>query len=1842
MARKNVPAIRLRGVRQNNLKNVDVDLPLGHLTVVTGLSGAGKSSLVFDALHAEGNRRYAETFSSYTRQFLELLDRPKVETIDNIRPSIAIEQGNSVKTSRSTVGTMTELTDYFKVWFSHVAALHDPETGEVITLDTPQSIWRKARTILRDKTVLMTFNVQRAGKLDWTTILSSLSGQGYTRAILENTVARLDELQTGELPANAVLQIVQDRITLGSSSRARFIEAATAALHFGKGTLSLHDAAGRRLQTFSEGLHRPGSQRRFQPASPNLFSFNSPIGACPSCRGFGRVIEIDDNLIIPDHSLTLREGAIKAFSGAVYSESQRDLLRACKRKRIPTATPWKDLSAPHREFVLEGDPDYTEGGGSPRLWYGVRRFFGWLESNTYKMHVRVFLSRYRSYVACPDCGGARLQKESLCWQWQGHTLPDLYRMPVSRLLEVMRGSSGGSGEPQAELALDAIRTRLGYLEAVGLGYLTLDRASRTLSGGETQRVNLTSCLGTSLVDTLFILDEPSVGLHPRDIDRLIQTLRQLVALGNTVVVVEHDEAIMRAADTIIEVGPLPGKGGGEVVYCGPPSGIKRLKGSPTGQFLAGKRRLMPPEKPRPVTQKGDWLRLRGVTCHNLNNLDVDLPLQRFVALSGVSGSGKSTLLYNALYQGLLARSGKAVEHPARILDLSCDSGFGEILLVDQSPVSRTPRSNPALFVGVWDAIRQRFARSDEARQRSLTASAFSFNSGDGRCPQCQGLGSERVEMQFMADVFVPCPLCEGKQFKEEILEVRSDGLSIADVLRCTIEEALEVFADDRKIASRLDGLVDVGLGYLPLGQPLNTLSGGESQRLKLVRFAGAMGSQQHPSLLLLDEPTTGLHKADIERLLKVLQSLVDAGHSLIVIEHQMDVIRAADWVLELGPEAGDDGGRLLFSGTPADLSRTGSATARYLTGNGVPPKTKRTRRKQIPGSQNLVVRGAREHNLKNIDISLPRGATTVITGVSGSGKSTLAFDIIFAEGQRRFMESMSSWARKYVEQLPKPDIDALEGISPSVAIEQRVTHGTRKSTVATITEVAQYLRLLYARIGEQHSPSTGERLVALDPDALLGHFRRFLTLPRKGRASQEQHLFVPLVRDRKGHHEPIAKWALDHGFAALRINGCWTPLTSFKKLDRYREHTIDLDFATIRQTAGKLTSILSGRESVTHEKGINDATLKDLMQKALHLGKGRFYLDTRDGANALWLSTAHCDPVTGEAFPQLDPKDFSWNSPRGWCPSCHGYGHLFDWMAEDERFTHLPTAWVDGAACEACGGQRLNKVSRAVYLRSRNGVARNLPELLSLTAPEVLAFLETVETDIRGQAILAELLPEIRERLTFMDRVGLEYLNLDRSTSTLSGGEAQRIRLAAQLGSNLAGALYVLDEPSIGLHECDNERLLRSLDALKAKGNTLVVVEHDPLTMKRADHLIDLGPGAGKHGGEVLAAGPWKSVARNPKSLTAKHLKEPIPHPLRGTYRDLPRPWNPRSKNARKDWIHLKQASLRNLKGDDLLLPKGRLVVVCGVSGAGKSTLIRDVLLPAVRTSLKDEADPLSGNPRKDGFQRLRGGSGFRKVIEVDQSPIGKTPRSTPATYIGAFDLIRDRFTQIPEARVRGYTRSTFSFNTKGGRCETCKGAGRLRLEMNFLPDTYIPCDACKGRRYGPELDDIRWRDASIADVLEMTFEEAARFFAFDARLHPILDLMVETGLGYLTLGQSSPTLSGGEAQRLKLVSELTSGLPSLKETSNNAFQPNLYLLEEPTIGLHLHDCERLLHLLHRLVDLGHSVIVIEHHLDLIADADYVVEVGPKGGDDGGQILYQGPLAGLYRCKHSPTRPFLP
>ena len=1124
------PRIRLKGVTQNNLKGIDLDLPTGSLIVVTGPSGSGKSSLAFDTIYAEGQRRYVETFSPYTRQFLDRMDKPRAISIEGIPPAIAIEQSNSVKTTRSTVGTITEINDYMKLLMARAATASCPGCGRAVTPESPESVTTSLLSSLSGRRMLITFPVttrsetseEETAPLPRTPadFFTFLQEQGYLRIWIDGTIHRTDE-PTSLTRLPAIVQVIQDRLAITKEERGRLTEAIETALRLGKDRVTLIDPDTGEKFPHSSGWHCAHCDLDIRPPVAGLFSFNNPLGACPDCRGFGRVIGIDYDRVMPDRSMSIAGGVVKPFQSGQSRECQRDLLRACATADIDVHLPFEELPESDQRFVIAGEKgaDLTsEELWQNNQWYGIDGFFKWMEKRTYKMHIRVFLSRYRAYKPCTTCNGGRFQPETLNFRLplpgKPMTLPEIAATPVSKLSPLLRELPIPTGDAAATMLLDQIVSRLGYLESVGLGYLTLDRATKTLSGGEIERVNLTTCLGASLVNTLFVMDEPSVGLHPRDVGKLLEIMRALRDKGNTLLVVEHEEAVIRSADHIVDLGPGRGQEGGALMFSGPLSELASSKASLTAAYLRGDKVIGVPKKRKKPKQ---WIEIKGIRHHNIDKLDVKFPLGIFCCVSGVSGSGKSSLVRDVLYRNLTSAAAEEGEAAGRCRSIKGGDELSDVVMVDQSPLSRTPRSTPAVYLGVFDSIRELFGMEDEAIEAGMSPSAFSFNSGQGRCDRCSGLGFEKVEMQFLSDLFLRCPECEGKRYQERVLAIRHRGKSIHDVLEMTAREAIAFFKGGSKseaICAPLQLLADVGLDYLKLGQPLNVLSGGESQRLKLA--ARLAGHEPGGALLIFDEPTTGLHIDDIAILLKAFERLVSEGNSIIVIEHNLDVIKTADWVIDIGPEAGDEGGKLVVSGTPEEVASTEeSHTGRYLREvlAGRPPLRleKGLVRQQEPLSKSIQIHGAREHNLKNVSIDIPRDEMIVVTGLSGSGKSTLAFDILFAEGQRRFLDSMSPYARQFVEQLEKPDVDRIEGLPPSVAIEQRITRGGGKSTVATVTEIHQFLRLLYSKLGTQHCPDCN---VAVQKSSLTAVATELETMAM----DSSVQLFANLIRGRNGYH----------------------------------------------------------------------------------------------------------------------------------------------------------------------------------------------------------------------------------------------------------------------------------------------------------------------------------------------------------------------------------------------------------------------------------------------------------------------------------------------------------------------------------------------------------------------------------------------------------------------------------------------------------------------------------------------------------------------------------------------------
>jgi excinuclease ABC subunit A len=1874
--------IRLRGVRQHNLKNLNLDIPLNKLIALTGVSGSGKSSLALHTLYAEGQRRYIETFSPYARQFLERMDPPEADLIEGIPPSIAIESGTAVRSSRSTVGTITEINDYLKLLFARLGVPHCPCCQNPVTSDSPETIYSKLGDLAVEDRVLVCFPFLTDREGQWRTQLVS---QGFLRIFADGAVLDVDDLGGAESARLGGLEllVIVDRLLWGKAARNRILDSITTAYTMGRGRLAVVVMPDR-IRRFSSELSCADCKdaSTIPPPNPNLFSFNSPIGACPKCRGFGRTIGVDIDLVIPDRSLTIRKGAVKPFG--TDREEYFELLDFCKKEKIPVDLPFGDLDESARQKILKGTKSY----------YGIKGFFEWLETKTYKMHVRVYLSRYRAYVTCDACAGSRFQPSTLLYRLRGASIAEIASYSIEKLSRFFGGEWPEiSQDPAASLLISEIRSRVQFLMAVGLNYLSLDRQSRTLSGGEVQRVHLTRALGSSLVNVLYVLDEPSVGLHARDQKRLMDQLNRLVTMGNSVVMVEHDPGMIRFCDEVIDMGPGGGEKGGRVLFQGPPGELGRSLESLTGAYLSGRKSVLPHSMSRRTQHPWKKITVRGARENNLKGIDAAVPLGLLVGVSGVSGSGKSTLVEKTLYHGWLRKKGRATETPGLHDEMEGAENVSEIMMVDQQPVGRSPRANLLTYTHALDPLRKMLAATPEAIAKGYSTRHFSFNVSGGRCETCKGEGFERVEMQFLADVFVRCAQCGGKRFKKEVLDIKLRGISIGDMLEMSAREILGRFPENRQLAEALEPVIAMGLDYIRMGQPLSTLSGGEAQRLKLIRHLSG-GQSGDSKLFILDEPTTGLHPDDISKLISVLHKLVEKGNTVLIVEHNLDLLAACDWIVDLGPEGGERGGKIICEGTPETVSECAqSITGRYLGDllaeakrfgadqrelleaaeprigfsafGAATPRNLHTsqsvkieevtsiadlKNSAIPvQSHEILIRGAREHNLALDEIRLPSGKMSVLTGLSGSGKSTLAFDVLFAEGQRRYLECLSSYVRQYFKIMEKPDVDQIIGLPPTIAIEQRTSQFGRRSTVGTITETYHLLRLLYAKLGKQRCPGCGRNLETLTLDDILSRVQQEV-------GSGPVRLLAPLVHGRKGIYRDLFARLRRMGFEQARVDGKFVPLDPVPELARRREHDIE--------------ALLPGLE----RSGIALDELLDSVRLGLAMGGGILHLDSRKGETKVFSQHLYC-PACDRGLAPLDPRLFSFNSRQGFCPACMGIGRvkrvsvqrlrgtadvsLKDgllnflqsaiwrnskreagkfgrlWMNELGVDAEKPASSLDDSAwesilhgkkgkfpgilqildavsqedeawkwlqpiyddlpCPECGGSRLNQQARSVYFRDLT-----ISGMSALRVSELLEMWKKFRFAVEEVPIAGPISREIKERLAFLGKVGLGYLSLDRSGDTLSGGETQRIRLAAQLGSNLRGVCYILDEPTIGLHPADNRRLLESLEKLRDKGNSVVIVEHDPETMKKADILVELGPGAGSSGGKLVAMGSFSHLVKSSGTLTGQWFGKAL-----GELFSIPA----RKRAGEFGWLEFSGARARNLKGIDVRIPLGLLVTVTGVSGAGKSTLVNEIVYRGLGEALRGRY----GEGGSRNYDSMAGCEKLLRVLEVDHNPIGRTPRSIPGTYIGVWDEIRKLFALLPESRMRGFGPGRFSFNVKGGRCEACKGQGQSKVEMNFLPDVFVPCESCAGRRFNAETLDIKYRGQNIADVLAMSVDEAVEVFFAISRISRQLKILGDLGLGYLKLGQPSPTLSGGEAQRIKLAGEL-----------GNSRSATLYILDEPTTGLHRADIKRLLDVLRALTDHGHTVLVIEHNTDFIWASDYVIDLGPGSGDEGGEIVAQG------------------
>ena len=1973
--------IVIRGAREHNLRSVDLRLPRNKLIVMTGVSGSGKSSLAFDTLYAEGQRRYVESLSSYARQFLGQMPKPEVDSITGLAPSISIQQKTSGRNPRSTVGTITEIYDYLRVLFARVGQGFCPNCDRAITAQSREQILDSLLALPEGTRFQILAPVIQRQKGEYRDLFEDLLKQGYLRARVDGRIVQLTENLQLDRQMRHTIDVIIDRLQAGKTGRTRLAEAIESALKLGNGSLIVtgegSEAArgtdepeavapvpsrkrGRPAPTDvedddgempppapDEGLPERRYSARYacthcgisyEPPSPQLFSFNSPQGMCPDCNGLAVRHDFALDALIPDDRISFRRGAV-ALIGA-FREVGR--WRRHIFEGIATAlekdyeleedslldTPWRELPEEVQHKLLYGTGErnitfrWRHRGG---VWVHGGKFEGIIPELLDKFRKarnpmqRRQLEKHMRIVPCTSCHGSRLNPQarhvrittsSKEFSPRGKSLnrlaaslglPEVCALTIAEASRFFSGLTlDATSQMVAEEVLKEIRGRLGFLLRCGLDYLTLDRTAPTLSGGETQRIRLAGQIGCGLVGVVYILDEPSIGLHPRDNDMLLGSLLDLRDLGNTVIVVEHDEETIRAADLVIDFGPGPGVRGGEVVAQGSLNDVAATPRSVTGQYLSGRQKIEIPTERRPLGKKE--LTIVGAKHNNLRNIDVSIPLESFVCITGVSGSGKSSLINDILWEALNRDLNEGTGDPGKFTKLKGLDQLDKAINIDQSPIGRTPRSNPATYVKLFDLIRDLYTQLPESKLRGYKAGRFSFNVSGGRCEACEGHGSTKLEMDFLADIWVTCPVCQGKRFNHETLEVHFKGASIADVLDMDVQQALEHFSNQHKILTLLKTLHDVGLDYVKLGQPSPTLSGGEAQRIKLARELGKRSTGK--TVYILDEPTTGLHFADIHKLLEVLHGFVKSGNTVIVVEHNLDVIKTADWVIDLGPEGGSGGGQIVVTGTPevvaaCSTSHTGKALKPVLkgthatSGNGALVRHDPRKNRDIAiaegGPLPIIVRGAAQHNLQNVELEIPRHQMSVFCGPSGSGKSSLAMDTLYAEGQRRYVESLSSYARQFLGQMPKPKVDHISGLSPAIAIEQKTVGHTPRSTVGTVTEIYDYLRILFARLGRHYCPDCDIPVETQATDEVID---RLLTLPEGTRVliTAPQEVLVGESYDK------LWQKMRGQGFRRVRVDGTTYQLEEIPELDRRRKHEVQIvvDRVTISKSS-------RGRIAESVEKALD---LGRGWMHAVHVNDEQTESDWHVEPYSLHKACLQC----GRSFEELSPNNFSFNSSLGWCPACEGLGvqqgtnlsaliadpkrtlaggavalwpnpaeaplfeRVLDALSKQagvplnvpfekleprhQRYVLYGTGdkWLsvnDGAfsfqykglypaveeatrismpyrmkldhlvgevPCSVCHGSRLRADSAAVRFFDKT-----LQQLCEMSLRECLDFIKGIKAKGADRRVAGDLLREVVGRLSFLVDVGLHYLTLGRTMPTLSGGESQRIRLAGQVGRSLTGVLYVLDEPTIGLHPRDNGRLLQALKQLRDLGNTVILVEHDREVLEASDQLYDFGPGAGRFGGTIVGRGSPRELVKQKASLTGKYLSGeaaiPVPKERRMSRVEEGTERTKGTKGTKKGesrtlvtpgggWLELRGARHHNLRDVDLKIPLGTLTCITGVSGSGKSSLVEETLARAVAKHLHRARD-LPG-----AYESLRGLDLINKIIQVDQQPLGSTPASNPATYTGVFDHIRELFARLPEAKVRGYRPGRFSFNRAGGRCEACEGNGQKCIEMHFLPDVWVECDTCHGRRFNEETLGVKYKGSSISDVLAMSIGQAHELFANVPIIRGILATLCAVGLDYLTLGQSAATLSGGEAQRVKLAAELAR--PQTGKT--------LYLLDEPTTGLHFDDIRKLLKVLHSLVEQGNTVVVIEHNLDVIKTADWVIDIGPEAGAEGGYIVAQG------------------
>jgi excinuclease ABC subunit A len=1868
--------IFLKNVKVHNLKNISIEFQTQELIVLTGVSGSGKSSIAFDTLYTEGQRRYVESLSNYLKKQMGGLPKPEAESIEGITPTIAIEQKSVSKNPRSTVATLTGIQDFLRIIFSKIAIPYCPISQERVK---PQSIKEILFTIkklpIHSKWILLApFIVNKKGAFKED--LKELQRKGYIRIMLDGDLRELTQDIELDKQAFHTIEVVIDRITIDPDQESRLLDSIEQALNFKDQTFSLYSPESKEKIFFSTLAFSQGSGVSYAPLEPQDFSYNHPKGMCESCEGLGVKMEFDLSKLI-DPKKSLKEGFC-AFMGDYETVKWGNIYEnLAEIYRFSTSEPYENLTKEQQAILLYGTEKkwtkmeffhpvkktrWTEFVQWKGILHDIKTRYEEASSSQFKEEIEKFMDK----ATCQGCKGSRLKPYPSAARLSNRTYHEICELPLEACLDFFDQLFLTPFEKElAEGLIQEIQSRLKFLLQVGLEYLSLYRSAPTLSGGEAQRIRLASQIGSGLIGTTFVLDEPSIGLHPQDNKKLIETLKALKNQGNTVIVVEHDEDTILAADRIIDVGPKAGIEGGEILCHGTIQDLLLTKNSLTSAFLRGDDKIKIPEKRR---SSENFLHLYKASYHNLKKIDVAIPLHNFVAITGVSGSGKSSLILGTLYPALSNILSKTTLPCGPYEKIDGIHHLKKVIAIDQTPIGRTPRSNPLTYVKIFDEIRELFASTKEAQSLGFDSGRFSFNVKEGSCHQCLGMGVIKMDMDFLEEEILECPLCEGKRFDPQTLSIKFKDKSIYDILEMSIKEALLFFENIPTLHRKLQFLEHVGLGYMKLGQPSTTLSGGEAQRIKLAKEL--IRPSSGGTIYILDEPTTGLHFSDIEKLLGILNHLVDKGNTVLVIEHNMDLVKTADFLIDLGPKGGESGGLIMGVGTPEMIATQSTPTGIALKEALELNRKERTKKllKQKPHQdffspiKEIVITGAKEHNLKNLSLSIPRNAITVFTGPSGSGKSSLAFDTLYAEGQRRYVESLSPYLRQFIDTMPKPHVEWIDGLSPAIALDQGRVLKNPRSTIGTMTEAYDYLRILYAKEGKAYSPETQEEI---KPISLYYVHQKILS----DYQGKKLIVLAPIKSHGLASIESLQKELLKLGFLKIKLNSTYYEIEEVIPYNPKMKNSIKIviDRLQIKKEMSK--------------------RLYESLEKAKEIGKDELYLDIEGEEKYFHLAFA-CES-TGQSYPLITPKSFLFNAVDGMCLDCLGLGfqygsiylikeaffsltpldilYLFfkenttkmilkpfikafnelevdidiklsdmpssmlekflkgdknsscqlEWIGLEKTIDRLAMTgtkeikeffqpFLTEVTCPSCLGSRLNPLSSNVRF---NGL--KIQEATALSIEQLFKKIDNFS--YTANSTTDEVISQLKKRLKFLIDIGLSYLSLDRKAPSLSGGELQRIRLSKQIGASLSGCLYVLDEPTIGLHPHNNALLNQALIQLKNLNNTVVLVEHDPMTIEIADHIVDFGKGAGIEGGEILAQGTYDSILKNPDSVTGLYLSKKLLLPKIVS-----------SKKERGS-IKIFDAQCHNLKGINVQIPLGKLTCITGVSGSGKSTLLEEVIYKNIHGALHQS------NFSWIHASHLEGLEGIEKISYMEQGALGQTSRADISTYTDLLTPLRTFFSSLKEAKIRGLQPKNFSFNHQKGMCKTCEGHGVQYIDLKFMAQVKVTCPDCEGYRLNPMSLKVTYENKHLGQILDLSVNDLEHHLPPIPKVIKIIEALKSVGLGYLKLSQEINTLSGGEAQRLKLSKEL------VKQASGKT----IFLFDEPSTGLHYKDLALLIKVLENLLKKGATCVMVEHNLDLLKVADHVIDLGPDGGEFGGEVVYEGNLENLLKCQKSHTAHYL-